>query len=90
VSVTAKITPTDSTSVHTFKSDLTGLDLALSRLADFGSVYNAKIDKHWETRNMLKTVEFQDFFDFVWGSKMAEKAAECMASEMNSFLDDLV
>lgn len=53
-------------------------------------MYNAKIDKHWETRNMLKTVEFQDFFDFVWGSKMAEKAAECMASEMNSFLDDLV
>jgi hypothetical protein len=38
---------------------------------------------------MLKTVEFQEFFDFVWGRRMAERAAECMAKEMNSFLDGL-
>jgi len=62
----------------------------LSRLADFESVYNATIDKTWEERNMIKTIEFQDFFDFVWGSRMAERAAECMSREMNSFLDDVV
>jgi hypothetical protein len=39
---------------------------------------------------MIKTIEFQDFFDFVWGSRMAERAAECMSREMNSFLDDVV
>ena len=89
VSVSARITPHESVSTHTFSSSLSGLDLALSELADFGSVYNARIDKDWEARNMLKTVEFQDFFDFVWGQRMAERAAEEMGKEMNEFLDGL-
>jgi len=87
VSVTADITPSASTSRHIFVSHLAGVDLALSRLADFGNVYNATIDKSWETRNMVKTVEFQDFFDFVWGPLMGDKAADIMAEEANKFLD---
>jgi len=87
VTVTADITPSASSSSHVFISHLTGVDLALSRLADFDNVYNATIDKLWETRNMLKTVEFQDFFDFVWGSLMGDKAADIMAEEANKFLD---
>lgn len=86
VTVTADITPTLSTSEHFFTSELSGLDLALSRLADFGNVYNAMIDRAWERRNTEKTVEFQDYFDFVWGDLMGEKAAEIMADEVNNFL----
>ena len=88
VTVSANITPTESFSSHTFISHLTGLDLALSRLADFGNVFNATIDKAWETRNIAKTVEFQDFFDFVWGAKMGDRASDIMAAEINKFLDD--
>jgi len=58
-------------------------------LADFGNVYNAAIDKAWETRNMVKTVEFQDFFDFVWGELMGEKASDILTSEINEVLDTL-
>jgi hypothetical protein len=87
VTVTADITPSASSNSHVFVSHLTGVDLALSRLADFDNVYNATIDKLWETRNMLKTVEFQDFFDFVWGSMMGDKAADIMADDANKFLD---
>jgi len=87
VTVTADITPSASSSSHVFVSHLTGVDLALSRLADFGNVYNATIDRLWETRNMLKTVEFQDFFDFVWGPMMGDKASDMMAEEANKFLD---
>ena len=87
VTVTADITPTSSTSEHSFTSELSGLDLALSRLADFGNVFNAMIDRAWERRNTEKTVEFQDYFDFVWGDLMGEKAAEIMADEVNNFLD---
>ena len=87
MTVSANITPNDSSSSHTFVSHLTGLDLALSRLADFGNVYNAKIDRAWETRNMVKTVEFQDFFDFAWGDLMGDKASEILSSEFYQFLD---
>ena len=59
----------------------------MSRLADFGNVYNATIDRSWETRNMVKTVEFQDFFDFVWGELMGDKASEILTSEANQSLD---
>ena len=52
VTVSASITPNESTSSHTLVSHLTGLDLALSRLADFGNVYNGTIDQAWEMRNM--------------------------------------
>jgi hypothetical protein len=89
VTVTAKITPTEASSSHAFVSHLTGLDLALSKLADFGNVYKASINKAWETRNMLKTMEFQDFFDFVWGKSMGEKASNIMAEEVNAFLVEL-
>ena len=89
VTVTADITLSTSSSSHVFVSHLSGVDLALSRLADFGNVYNATIDKSWETRNIVKTVEFQDFFDFVWGPMMGEKAADILAEEANKFLDIL-
>jgi hypothetical protein len=85
VTVSADITPTESKSSCTFVSHLSGLDLALSKLADFGNVYNATIDKTWESRNMNKTVELQDFFDFVWGDKMGDRAAGMMADDLNNF-----
>jgi hypothetical protein len=87
VTVTANITPNKSSSSHTFVSHLTGLDLVLSRLADFDNVYNASIDKVWEARNTVKTVEFQDFFDFVWGSTMGDRASEIMADEVTKLFD---
>jgi hypothetical protein len=87
VTVHASTTPTDSTSTHSFTSDLSPLDLALSRLADFGGVFNATIDPAWESRNTEKTMEFQDFFDFVWGARMGERAADLMAEEVGKVFD---
>lgn len=66
------------------------MDLALCRLADFENVYNATIDRNWEARNMVKTVEFQDFFDFVWGDLMGDRAADMMTAEVNKFFDSPV
>ena len=86
VTVTADVSPSASRSSHVFVSHLSGVDLALSRLADFGNVYNGTINKSWETRNMMKTVEFQDFFDFIWGPMMGDKAADIMAEEADKFL----
>lgn len=36
---------------------------------------------------MVKTVEFQDFFDFIWGPLMGDRASEIMAEEVNKFLE---
>ena len=36
---------------------------------------------------MVKTVEFQDFFDFIWGGLMGDRAADMMSEEVNKFLD---
>lgn len=90
VTVSADITPAESVSCHTFVSHLSGVDLALCRLADFENVYNATIDRNWEARNMVKTVEFQDFFDFVWGDLMGDRAADMMTAEVNKFFDSPV
>ena len=38
---------------------------------------------------MVKSVEFQDFFDFVWGELMGDKASEILTSEINEVLDTL-
>jgi hypothetical protein len=89
VTVSASITPNESTSSHTLVSHLTGLDLVLSRLADFGNVYNGTIDQALEMRNRVKTREFQDFFDFIWGESMGSKASAILTSELNELLDTL-
>ena len=81
------ITPRESTSVHSFTTELSLLDCILSQLADFHNVYNATIDRAWETRNMEKTVEFQEYFDFVWGDLMGEKAAEIMSDDVQKILE---
>ena len=87
VTVSTYITPSESSSSHTFVSHLSGLDLALSRLADFGNAYNATIDRAWETKNMCKTIEYQDFFDFIWGELMGGRAASMMSEELNKLFD---
>jgi hypothetical protein len=87
VTVSANITPTESKSTHTFVAHLSGVDHVLSRLADFGNVFNGTIDRAWETRNMEKTVEFQEFFDFVWGWRMGDRAAEVMTQEVINYID---
>ena len=87
VTVSADITPTESINGHKFTTHLTGLDLSLSRLADFGSVFNATIDSTWEHRNMEKSKEFQEFFDFVWGEHLGLKAAGIMSEEIAKILD---
>jgi hypothetical protein len=86
VTVSAKITPHESSSVHSFATCLSDLDHALSELADFHDVYNATIDKPWEVRNMQKTVDFHEYFDFVWGDLMGEKAAEMMTQNVTRLL----
>jgi hypothetical protein len=50
-------------------------------------VFNATIDPAWESRNTEKTMEFQDFFDFVWGARMGERAADLMAEEVGKVFD---
>jgi hypothetical protein len=85
VSVDASITLTETKNKYSFVSHLSGLDLALSTLADFDNVFNATIDGTWDGRNMVKSIEFQDFFDFVWGRNMGERAAEMMLDAMSKF-----
>ena len=69
--------------MHSFTTELPALDFALSELAGFHSVYNATIDRVWEARNTEKTVEFQEYFDFVWGGLMGEKAADMMSENLH-------
>lgn len=36
---------------------------------------------------MCKTIEYQDFFDFIWGELMGGRAASMMSEELNKLFD---
>src|SRR5579859_3140003 len=84
VTVAATITPTETENKHSYVSHLTGLDRVLSKMADFDDVFNGTIDRAWELNNTVKSAEFQEFFDFIWGDSMGNRAADIVAREMEN------